>query len=145
MSNLKVEVPLLIMILQIMMKLVVHRRASLKSSLEIIYELPTNFIFLSISFSIVFIFLKEPIKSDAVILFIKLVIAAIIVVAIFRECKYLADSSLTNRKKLFLVLLILINFLISVNAIFKASDQLLKNPIDTTEQIQNIKETDKCI
>lgn len=144
MTNLRVEVPLLIMILQIMMKLVIHRRASIKCSLDLIYELPTNFIFLSISFSIVFIFLKEPIKPESVILFIKLLILSIIVVAIFRECKYLADSSLNRTKIFFLILLILINFLISVHAIFKASDQLIRKPIYNTEQFQNIKEIDKC-
>ena len=144
MANLKVVVPLLILILQIIMKLVVNRRINLKNNLDIIYELPTNLIFLSVSFSIVYIFLYESIKKESVILFIVLIIASFIVVTIFRECKYLADSVLNRKKTVLLVFLILLNFLISVKFLFKASDQLLKKPTMTIEQIQNTKETEKC-
>lgn len=144
MTNLKVVVPLLILILQIIMKLVVNRRINLKNNLDLIYELPTNLIFLSVSFSIVYIFLYESIMKESVILFIVLIIASFIVVTIFRECKYLADSVLNRKKTVLLVFLILLNFLISVKFLFKASDQLLKKPIMSTEQIQNTKETEKC-
>ena len=145
MSNLKIIVPLLILALQVIMKLVVGRSTERKNYLELICELPTNFIFLSISFSLVYIFLGEPIKPESVITFIVFIIFALIVVAIFRKCKVLSDATRTKGRTFLLVFLILINYPISLACLYFASEKLLnEKPKVNQVPYQEIKKTDKC-
>lgn len=127
MTNLKVIVPLLILALQIVMKFVVGRRIEKKNYLELLCELPTNIIFLSVSFSLVYMFLHETIKPQAVIVFIVFIIVALIVVTIFRECKFLSDATRTKCKTALLVLLIVINYPISLYCLYVASGQIMNN------------------
>jgi len=55
----KVSIPVLVLVLKIVMKLFVGREAKVKNALEILYELPTDIIFLAISFSFVYFFLED--------------------------------------------------------------------------------------
>ena len=145
MTNLKIIVPLLVLALQVIMKFVVGRRIERKNYLELICELPTNIIFLSISFSLVYIFLHETIKQESVIAFMLFVILSLIVVTIFRECKLLSDATRTKAKTALLVILIILNYPISLACLYFASEKLLnEKPIVKQEQTQEIKKTDKC-
>lgn len=108
------------------MKFVVDRRIERKNYLELICELPTNIIFLSISFSLVSIFMNDIIKKEDVFSFIVFVIVSLIVVTIFKECKYLIDASKTKKGIITLVILIFLNYPISLGCLYFASDQLLK-------------------
>jgi hypothetical protein len=145
MTNLKIIVPLLVLALQVIMKFVVGRRIERKNYLELICELPTNIIFLSISFSLVYIFLHESIKQESVITFMLFVILSLIVVTIFRECKLLSDATRTKSKTALLVFLIILNYPISLACLYFASEKLLyEKPIVKQEQTQELKQTDKC-
>lgn len=145
MANLKIIVPLLVLALQVILKFVVGRRIERRNYLELVCELPTNIIFLSISFSLVYIFQNETIKIDAVITFMVFVIVSLIVVTIFRECKQLSDATRTKTKTAVLVLLILINYPLSLECLYRASDQLMKKKNTTqTEQLPKTKKIDRC-
>lgn len=145
MPTLKILVPLLVLTLQVIMKFVVGRRIERRNYLELLCELPTNIIFLSISFSLVYIFLNETIKQESVIAFMLFVVLSLIVVTIFRECKHLSDATRTKGKTALLVLLILVNYPISLGCLYFASEQLLKEkPAVKQEQTQEIKKTEKC-
>lgn len=127
MVYIKVIVPLLILALQVIMKFVVGRKIEKKNYLELLYELPTNFIFLAVSFSLVFMFLHESIRPEVVILFIIFIITALIVISIFRECKDLNDAARTKSKTAILVLIIIINYLISIGCLYIAAGQIMNN------------------
>ena len=140
MVNTKIIVPLLILVLQVIMKLVIGRRIEGKNYLELIYELPTNFIFLSISFSLIYIFLLETISQESIVIFVVLIIISMVIVYIFRECKHLADSTKTTLKTVILIILILINFIVSLKCLYVASEKLMEKSKDKSEQIQSVKE-----
>lgn len=127
MTYIKVVVPLLILVLQIIMKLVVGKKIEKKNYLDLLYELPTNFIFLAVSFSLVYTFLHDTIRPEVVILFIIFIIIALVVVTIFRECKDLHDATRTKGKTAILVFIIIINYLFSVSCLYVAAGQLMND------------------
>lgn len=144
MLGIKVIIPLLALILQIVMKFVVGREVEKKSFPDLICELPTNFIFLSISLSLVYIFLHELITPLSVVIAFIFIIFSLIVVTIFRRCKNLSDAKRIKNQTLELVLLVFLNYAIALSCFYVISDQLIKEDIIIKEHQQPTKQEEPC-
>lgn len=144
-SNARILVPTFVLLLQIILKFVVNRRIDKKNTVELINELPTNAIFLAISFSLVYIFLQESIEPKSVYTFAFFVLAALFVVSIFRECKFLIDSTGISAKIIVMICLLFINFIIALGCLYYATGQLMneKTTLKQEERIET-KESNIC-
>lgn len=126
MEHIKIIGPLLILALQTTIKFVVGKRVEQKNYLELFVEMPMSIVFMSISFSLVYLLNHETTKINAVILFVSCIIAALIVVSIYRHCKDLVDINETKKKIKFFIFLMLMNYLISISCTYFASIQLIE-------------------
>ncbi len=141
MLNLKIIVPALVLTLKIVMKLLVGRRTEPKHYFELLCELPTDIVFLSFSFSLVYFFLAEVTIKEIALIPIVIVIFSIAVVAIFRECRFISEGKRSGWKILLLIFLIVINYSISLVCLVYTSNKLLSaKPTIKTEQTPENKE-----
>ena len=145
MDNAKVTLPALVLLLKIVVKLFVGRRAEGKNFLELLYELPTDIIFLALSFSFAYFFLDQVTKKETMIFSIFIVIISVCVVVIFRECKILYDAKRTWQKVTLLIFFLIINYGISVLTLLYTSDNLVSvNSKANNEKNIEIKNTKEC-
>jgi cell division protein FtsL len=145
MNNTKIILPVLVLALKIVMKLFVGRRAGRKHYFELLYELPTDIIFLALSFSFVYFFLDEITQKETALIPLILVIISVIVVVISRECRFLNDEKITKGKGALLIFLIIINYAISVYFLYGTSGNLSTDKIvKQVEQNIDIKKTSRC-
>lgn len=124
----KVSIPVLVLILKIVMKLLVGKEAKLKNALEILYELPTDIIFLAISFSFVYFFLDDVNNKNVIEISVVLIIIAFVVFALIGQCRKIGDDKLTFWRGAFLIFLIVVNYSISSISLYYSSSTLLNDP-----------------
>lgn len=122
--SLKIIIPCLVLAVKIVMKLFVNRRTESKHFFELVYELPIDIAFLSFSFSIVYFFLDEVIDKSTALIPIFLVVVCMVVVAIFRYCRFLDDVKRTSWQTVLLIFLIVFNYSISSYCLFSTADHL---------------------
>jgi hypothetical protein len=145
MKNAKVTLPALVLLLKIVVKLFAGRRAEGKNFLELLYELPTDIIFLALSFSFAYFFLDQVTKKETMIVSLFIVIISVCVVVIFRECKILDDAKRTWQKVTLLIVFLIINYGVSVFTLLYTSDNLVSiNSKANNEKNIEIKNTKEC-
>lgn len=144
MTNLKIVIPILVLGIKILMKFLVGRKTEHKYFFELFNEIPTDIIFLSFSFSLVYFFLDEVTSKDMALIPIALVGVSLVVVAIFRGCRFLSEGKLSVFNIIFIVFLVAINYYISVYCLTYTMGRFPNRKADIkTEQNlknQNIKE-----
>jgi hypothetical protein len=138
MMNLKVIVPVLVIALKIVMKLFVGRRTEPKNYFELLCELPTDIIFLSFSFSLAYFFLDEVTMKETASISIGIVILSIVIVAIFRECRFISEGKITSWKVTLLLFLIALNYFLSLSCLYYSTNTLLstKNEISKEQRVK---------
>jgi hypothetical protein len=125
MENIKIIGPILAVALQVSIRFVTGRKVGNENFLELFIEIPMNIVFLSITFLLINLFSLEAIDHGVLILFVISIISSFIVILIYRECKNIIDIKETKKKILFFLLLILVNYIISLTSIFYASTSLV--------------------
>ena len=135
----KIIAPLLLLGLQVSLKFLVGRQIEKRHYLELICELPTNVIFLSSSFSLVLLFINNPIENMTVIYFIAILIISIIVVFIFRITKNILDLTMTVKNILWATILILFNYLVSISILYIISKEILSTNNSISQSLSNQK------
>jgi hypothetical protein len=136
----KIIVPVLLLGLRVVMKLFVGKEADKNDYFNLLCELPTNIIFLALSFLLVYIFLQEEPELDSMVFFLIFIILAVIAFKIFRHCEKIGFNQITRKQARILGLTLLINYVISLSCLYLASDQLLQHKANgKTEQINEIK------
>lgn len=140
--NLKIVLPVLILTLKVIMKLVVGRKMEFKNFLELLSELPSDIIFLAVSFAGVYVFLHDPIEPLSIIVFVSAIVVSLLVIAICRESRTISDSTISVNRAIFLSLIIALNSAISITCLFVASGQLQQGKcIIAPEKIENTEKT----
>lgn len=140
----KVSIPVLVLILKVVMKLFVGREAKYKHFLEMLYELPTDIIFLAISFSFVYFFLDDVTDKRVIEISVALIIVAILVIVLIRQCRNIGDSTMSFWKGTLLVVLIVVNYFISTTALYYSSSRLLNDPTIKDSKHIELKKTEEC-
>lgn len=144
-ENTKVALPVLVLVLKILMKLFVGRRTEHKHFFELLYELPTDIVFLALSFSLIYFFLDDINEKIIALIPLAIVIVGIIVVVIFRSCRFLNDEKITFWKGSLLVLLIVINYTISGWSLYFTSSNLLNDKmLQNTKHEIKINNPEEC-
>ena len=139
MGNPRVIGPFLVLVLQVAFKFLIGRKLEYKNFLDLIYELPTNIVFLSISYFLAYLILNEPVNLGSILYFLGLIAVSPFIVAGFRVCQSIGDETPSEPKKrpVSLILLLLFNYLISTYCLVFASQHLMtKNTIPKTSQSQ---------
>ena len=124
-DNLKIIVPGLVLTLKIVMKLLIGRRTEPKHYFELLYELPTDIVFLAFSFSLIYFFLDSCTLKSMALIPTCIVVVAAFVIAIFRECRFISEGKLTGGKIALVIILIAINYLLSLTCLYFTSNNLL--------------------
>lgn len=121
MDDIKIIGPMLATALQITVRFVAGRRVEKKNYLELFTEIPMNIVFLATSFLLIHLFTHDMTDKNALILFIISLIASMIVMLIYRECKDILDADETKKRILAYCLLILLSYGASLYCIYEAS------------------------
>ena len=131
MPSAKIYIPILLLAIQVLMKFFVGRKIDGRICLESLCELPTNIIFLAISFSVIYISTHEPVMQAAMMPPLFLFCVAFIVVFLFRLSKGLLDDLKAKTTIALFLFLILVNFILSIYCLSITSEKLLEK-VDTS-------------